>query len=48
LNLIPVFGVLVAVVLLGEHLARVQLLGAALVVAGLGAAAAGISATRPA
>ncbi len=38
LNLIPVFGVLSAVVLLGERLVPVQLLGACIVVAGLGAA----------
>ena len=38
LNLIPVFGVLSAVVLLDERLVTAQLLGAGLVVAGLGAA----------
>jgi drug/metabolite transporter (DMT)-like permease len=38
LNLIPVFGILSAVVLLDEHLMVIQLLGAGLVVVGLGAA----------
>ena len=38
LNLIPVFGVLSAVVLLNERLVVTQLLGACLVIAGLGAA----------
>jgi len=37
-NLIPVFGVAAAVLLLGERLTETQVLGAALVVVGLGAA----------
>ncbi len=37
-NLIPVFGVAAAVLLLDERLALTQLLGAVLVVAGLGTA----------
>lgn len=41
LNLIPVFGILAAVVLLDEHLMVTQLLGAGLVVVGLGAAQLG-------
>jgi drug/metabolite transporter (DMT)-like permease len=41
-NLIPVFGVLAAMVLLDERLVVAQLLGAVLVVAGLGAAQLGV------
>ena len=40
LNLIPVFGVAAAVVLLGERLAASQLVGAAVVIASLGLASA--------
>ena len=41
LNLIPVFGILAAAVLMDEHLMVTQLLGAGLVVVGLGAAQLG-------
>jgi drug/metabolite transporter (DMT)-like permease len=42
-NLVPVFGVLGAVLFLGERLAASEVLGTALVVAGLGAAQLGVS-----
>ena len=47
LNLIPVFGVVSAVVLLGERLVTMQLLGGLLVVAGLAAAQLGATDDSP-